>query len=433
MTYPYWLKKMLAEAGLGNWIPGAANLFPCPSTTLATCSDRILQTNFESIAFGNASQVPPSLDYLDLSSDQIQGMGMPVQTLPRSLSNQSYSPIEGLNETREAVSNYLDVEYAARFDVKKELLITQGSRHAIQIALEAFVNPGDKVLLPDPCPPHHEQLVRNHGAIPIWITLRQEDGKHIYSERELQRQMRSSRATLLSSPANPTGGIFDQEDFQKLGCAAVKNKCLIIWDTSLLGLQLDGKLIHPGSFEETRKISLCAGSLSLSHGIAAARIGWLGGAENLIAPCRVLLKMQGGSPSIISQQILTETMRNSESEERHKFLGRLQKNRDQCYNSMASMGFDPLWPAGGPYLWIPIWRRDIDTSLFTKELEFNYKLLIKQGNTFGHSGIGYARITFGVDEGRLDEALRRLTLFIEKKPLVAPGLAFNFGMDRKAA
>ncbi len=417
MKYPFWLKKTLAEAGLGNWIPGATNLFTFPNNILGSCSDRILQGDFESFANSQNFQNTPSPDYLDLSSDHIQGLGMPVHVLPRTLPTKDLSPQEGFSETQQAVSNYLDLEYGVSFNATKEVLITNGITHAIQTALETFVNPGENVLLPDPCTPTHEQLVRNHGANPIWITLRHEDGRLHFSETELKRQMRKSRISILSSPAIPTGGVFHEEDFLKIGTFALKNNCLLIWDNSLMGLQLDGNPFHPGNLNETRKLSLNAGSLSISHGISAANVGWLTGNENLIAPCKLLLKMRNTSTSVLSQQILVDAIQKAQTKEWYEFLHRLGENRKHNFQKLAGMGFDPFWPAGGPYIWIPIWRKEINSVHFCQELELNYKVLIKAGTSFGPSGAGYARVSFGVDEGRSIEALRRMELYLDNKPL----------------
>jgi len=418
VKYPFWLKKTLAEAGLGNWIPGAKNLFSAPNNILASCSDTILQGDFESFANADTFITTPSPDYLDLSCDHIEGLGIPVQVLPRTLVLKELSPQEGFSETRDAVSNYLDLEYGVPFNPVNEVLITNGINHAIQTALETFVNPGDNVLLPDPCPANHEQLVRNHGSNPIWITLRHEDGRLHFSETELNRQMRKSRVAILSNPSIPTGGVFNEEDFLRIGDCASKNNCLLIWDHSLMGLQLDGSPFHPGNSNETRKLSLNAGSLSISHGISAANVGWLTGNENLIAPCKLLLKMRNASTSVLSQQILVDSIQKAQSNEWYEFLHRLTENRKHNFQKLAGMGLDPFWPAGGPYIWIPIWRKEINSVHFCQELELNYKVLIKPGTLFGPSGAGYARVSFGVDEGRSIEALRRMELYMDNKPLM---------------
>ena len=418
MKYPFWLKKTLAEAGLGNWIPGAKNLFTSPRNILGSCSDTILQGDFESLANSEHFQNAPSPDYLDLSCDNIQGLGMPVQVLPRTLPVKDISSQEGFSETRESVSNYLDLEYGVPFNPATEVLITNGITHAIQTVLETFVNPGENVLLPDPCPMVHEQLVRNHGANPIWITLRHEDGRLHFSESELKNQMRKSRVVILSNPSIPTGGVFHEEDFLRIGTFALKNNCMLIWDQSLMGLQLDGSPIHPGNLNETRKLSLNAGSLGISHGISAANVGWLTGNESLIAPCKLLLKMRNSSTSVLSQQILVDAISKAQSNEWYEFLNRLQENRKHNFQKLAGMGFDPFWPAGGPYIWIPIWRKEINSAHFCQEMELNYKVLIKPGTFFGPSGAGYARVSFGVDEGRSIEALRRMELYLENKPLI---------------
>jgi len=418
VKYPFWLKKTLAEAGLGKWIPGAKNLFTSPNNILGSCSDTLLQGDFESLVNSEQLQTEPSPDYLDLSCDHIQGLGMPVQVLPRTLPIKNLSPQEGFSETRESVSNYLDQEYGATFNPITEVLITNGITHAIQTVLETFVNPGENVLLPDPCQAVHEQLVRNHGANPSWITLRHEDGRLHFSETELKSQMRKCRVAILSNPSIPTGGVFHEEDFLRIGTCALKNNCLLIWDQSLMGLQMDGSPFHPGNSIETRKLSLNAGSLSISHGISAANVGWLTGNENLIAPCKLLLKMHNASTSILSQQILVDAINKAQSNEWYEFLNRLQENRKHNFQKLAGMGFDPFWPAGGPYIWIPIWRKEINSVQFCQEMELKYKVLLKPGTFFGPSGAGYARVSFGVDEGRSIEALRRMELYLDNKPLI---------------
>lgn len=419
MDFPFWLKKMLVDAGLGHWLPGSENI-SSSAHTIAQCSNRVLTAPFSCLNNMEESDTPPAPDFLNLAGGYLQGFSPPGASLPRSLPEAVCQLPEGSPGLREELSRYMASENQAVYSSEKEIAVTNGATQAIQLALDSLVNPGEQVMLPDPCPALHEHLVRCHGARPIWLQTRQEEGNLCFSLKEFSSQLKKCRMALFANPGNPCGGVIRTPRLQEMTSLARKANAIILWDCTLHELQFDGPPVHPGSLEDCRNYSLIANSLSVSHGLSPTRVGWLTGPEFLLSPCKALLKIQRNGASELGQRILLDHLHSWSRADWNRTLERLDQNRHQAYQRLCGMGLDPFWPAGGIWFWLPVWRRQ-SAEDFCQQLSQGYQVLLRPGEGFGPSGPGYVRLSFGVEEGRLDEALRRMELYLENKPFEARG------------
>lgn len=419
MTYPFWLKKMLVEAGLGNWLHDVQKQIPFASQILPLCTDRFLQGPLEKL--DQLSKVTPEYgpEYLDLSRDHLLGLRWPTRTLVRGA-----TPCEPLTHgeevVRENISTFLHSEFGCDMDPENEVLVTAGPQQALQIILDTYVNTNEGVMLTDPCPKYHQHLATFHGSNTHWLSLRQEEGRLRFSDLEMKRLMRKCKLAVFSLPSNPMGGFFNEDDLATIAFLASRNRCLVFWDTSLMTLQLDNYCTHPGALPNLMEQSLIGGCMGPAHGPLSSQAGWLCAPNRLLSPCKTLMEMQLRVTGAHEQTALLESLKSFRSQEQQLLLQRLRQNRSHAYSRLCSMGLEPYWPLGGSHFWIPVWQKMLSGTGFCDLLASNSQVLVKPGDMFGPCGQAYVRVSFGVDEGKLDEAMRRMALVLENAPVTPP-------------
>jgi aspartate/methionine/tyrosine aminotransferase len=409
VTYPFWLKKLLVESGLGNWIPGAQTQIPDACHILPLCTDKFLQGPLDRLSEFDDPCRQVGHEFLDLSREHVMGLGSAVKS-PIAVQTTRDPLTTGETVIREKVSEFLGTYIEHQWDPETEILITAGPQQALQIILDTFINPGEKVLLTDPCPRHHHHLAAFHGAQIQWLSLRQEEGRLKFSEREMKYLMQKSKLAIFSLPSNPMGGCFHEDDLATISVLASKNRCLLFWDTSLMTLSMGEKIHHPDALRQMREQSLFGGCMGPAFGPMASQAGWLCASSRILSPCKTLVQMQMRIPGLQEQFALAEAIKSCNTTEHSNLLQRLRQNRSHAYQRLSAMGFEPYWPQAGCHFWIPVWQKLVCSSDMTNQFATRSQVLVSRGDLNGPSGNAYIRVSYGVDESRLDEALRRMAI-----------------------
>jgi aspartate/methionine/tyrosine aminotransferase len=184
-----------------------------------------------------------------------------------------------------------------------EVLITAGALGAVHAALDAFVNPGHRVVLFDPASPLYPLAVRARRARVTWLHTWVEDGRTRFRADALARALRGARLLLLNSPANPTGGVLAPEDLEQIAWWAGRHDVLLLSDEAFERYHYDGAPTSLAALPRAARRTLTAGGVSQSHALAAARVGWLAGHRHLLRPCRAAAALRAPFVPTLSQQV----------------------------------------------------------------------------------------------------------------------------------
>src|SRR5205085_2097038 len=174
---------------------------------------------------------------------------------------------------------------------------------------DSFVNHGDHVALFDPSSPLYRHALRHRRARIHWIPTWMESGRIRFHMEPLVRAMRRSRLLVINSPANPTGGIIAPEDLEQIAWWAERRDALILSDEVFARYQYEGTPTSIGALPKARRRTLTVGSVSKSHALASARVGWLAGYRHLIRPCLLLQTLHTPFVPVLSQQIALAALR----------------------------------------------------------------------------------------------------------------------------
>ncbi len=394
MALPLWLTKLLIRTRFAGFSWRARALTDNDTAALRFYSDRVLAAPHEELL--DAALVPhaPPQDAIDLNQ--------PTPDAPPSRGAISVGRTDGLcapgrvpvvlPELRAALGSRATGE---------DLLVTHGATGALAAALDAFVNPGDRVVLFDPCSPLFALGAKSRRAVVRWVPTATEDGRTRYAAADLERAMRGAKVLLLADPANPTGGTISDEDREHLAWIAQRFGVIVYQDESF------------GAFREGPRPKalpgLVAGSVSQEFGQPGLRVGWLSGPKALVRACQLCANLNAPQVSPILQQaaarLMAEPLRERESRTRAK--------RRYTLDRLSGMGLSASAPAGY-FAWVPVGELGLDGRAFAERLMREESVFVGAGCAFGPSGTNCVRISFAGDDGRLREGLHRVGTFVAR-------------------
>ena len=350
------------------------------------------------------------------------GIGDPDQPTPRFIidalykaladsSTHAYPSNKGLPELRIAIARWYKSRFGVDLDPDNEILPLVGSKEGIAHMPLAFTNPGDAVLVPEPCYPPYKSGVIFAGGEVITMPLR---GKNNFlPELGSIKTGLLSRIKLmfLNYPNNPTAATAEMGFFNEAVRFAEKNNIIVCHDAAYSEVAFDG--YKPESFlkaKGARGVGIEFHSFSKTFNMTGWRLGFACGNERLIAG---LAKVKSNIDSGVFNAI---QMAGVEALKKAKMISAAnskiyQKRRDVLVGGLQKLGWDVSKPKASFYVWAPVLKRYTSVTMAREFLE-KADLVVTPGNGFGQSGEGYVRMSLTVDELRLAEAVKRISKVI---------------------
>jgi aspartate/methionine/tyrosine aminotransferase len=421
VAYPFFLKKLLIRTGLARLVPGMRRGHGSAVGFLHYYSDRLLAAPDAELAEAAALFDPRQPDVIDLA----QGAAcLDSPPLPRSPERRGSPGLWGLPELRQAVADKLAAEHALAVNPAHEVLITHGAAGAFSTVLDAFVNPGDRVVVFDPTSPLYLLALKQRRARVRAVPAAVEGGQLRFRIDRLAGALHRARLLVLSDPANPTGGVLAPEDLEQILWWADHHDVLVLQDEAFARFRYEGERTPLGSLPRAGRRTLVAGSVSKGHGLASARVGWLGGHRHLVGACMRSAGLAGSGVATLCQQLALAALRQPEREFEpvlHEFAAR----RRYAHDRLNAAGLRSAWPAGGFFCWVPVGQLGLTGRAFADRLLDTKRVLVVPGELFGPGGLGFVRLSYATDDGRLREGLTRLVEFVRAQqgaPAVEPAV-----------
>jgi aspartate/methionine/tyrosine aminotransferase len=424
VTYPFWLTKLLVRTRIARALPAVRRLTDGAGDYLHYYSDRVLSAPLADLQEAAAYRevfAPDAID-LNLGSPRLDLVPSASTKLPAD--RRGCPPANGLPELRALIADRCHADPRLGYSPVDEVLVTHGGAGAFAAAVDAFVNPGDRVVLFDPSSPLFPLALRHRRArlrfVPTWV----EKGQTRFYLEPFARAMKGAKLLVLADPANPTGGTLAPEDLEQVAWWANRHDVLVYCDGAFGRFRYDGPGVPLAGFPGAARRTLTAGSLSKGHGLAAARVGWLVGFRHLVRPCLLTATLSAPFVPTVCQQIALAALRQGD-EAFAPVLAEFAARRRYAFERLRAAGLEPAWPSGGFTLWAPVGHLGLCGREFTERLLRAKKVLVGPGELFGPGGAGFVRISYAADDGRLREGLSRLAEFVEelRRPETEPAPA----------
>ena len=324
-----------------------------------------------------------------------------------------YTSNSGLMELRSEICKWYGRKYNVMYTPGNECLITVGGSEGIDMALRALLNPGDEVIIPEPCYVSYVPCAALAGGVPVTIDLKNEN-KFKLTEDELKAAItEKTKVLILSFPNNPTGAVMTREDLLPIAKLCIENDIYVISDEIYSELTYEAKghftiASLPGMHERT----IIVNGFSKAYAMTGWRLGYALAPERIT---RLMTKIHQFcimcAPST-SQYAAVEAIKNGD-----KDIANMRKSYNErrrfLYKRFSDMGMPAFEPMGAFYIFPSIERFGMNSDEFATQLLKEEKLAVVPGNAFGDSGEGFIRISYAYSLDQLKEALGRIEHFIE--------------------
>ena len=316
-----------------------------------------------------------------------------------------YQSYQGLPELRNAISNFYKDKFKVISNPDDEVLPLMGSKEGIMHISMAFLNEGDKVLIPNPGYPTYTSVTKLVGAVPLFYDLNASNNWQPNFEELEKQNLTDVKIMWVNYPHMPTGTDVDIETFDHLIAWAKKHEILLVNDNPysfVLTENPQSILSRPGA----KEVALELNSLSKSFNMAGWRVGMLSGkAETIQAVLKVKSNMDSGMFYVIQQgAIAALKMEDSWFAELNTIYGRRRRLVEKLATQMGAE-FDPN--SVGLFVWAKLPQGVSDAEAFIDTILDEKFVFITPGTIFGSQGEGYIRFSLCVNEQTIEEVLKR--------------------------
>ena len=318
-----------------------------------------------------------------------------------------YQPTSGTPELRQAMAGFYKRWYGVDIDPQTEVQPLIGSKEGILHITLAFVNPGDKVLVPNPGYPTYTSLSKILGAEVVNYNLREDDGwQPDFNELE-SMDLTGVRIIWTNYPNMPTGAPARMETYKRLVSFARRHNILIVNDNPY-SLILNEKPLSLLQVEGAKDCCIELNSMSKSHNMPGWRVGMCVGNRQFI---QWILKIKSNIDSGTFRGIqlaAAEAYNNDDAWHRLANVETYQRRRHLAEAIMQELCCEYDKGQAGMFLWGKIPARYANAEELTEKVLHDARVFITPGFIFGSNGERYIRISLCAKDERMEEALRRI-------------------------
>jgi aminotransferase len=319
----------------------------------------------------------------------------------------------GIRELREALADHLEGLYGVRYDPETELLITVGVSEAVYLALAATVDPGDEILVPEPCFVAYNPQVRLSGGVPVNVpTYVQHDFQLLASDVKKAITYRT-KMLLLGYPSNPTGAVMSRERLQEVASLAEKHDLLVIsdelYDRLVYGIQHTCFASLPGM----RARTILLGGFSKAYAMTGWRIGYAAAPAELLDAMHKVHQYTIMSAPTPAQHAALAALKHGE-ESVQEMRAEYDRRRRLIVDGLNSIGLTCFEPRGAFYAFPSIALTGMSDHEFAERLLMEEEVACAPGSVFGPSGAGYVRCSYANSYEKIELALDRLAHFAQR-------------------
>jgi aspartate/methionine/tyrosine aminotransferase len=322
----------------------------------------------------------------------------------------------GTTEYRQAIAEKLRRENNIIADPEKEIIATMGVKQGLTICFLALINPGDEVIVEDPCFPSYKQLIHYLGGIPVAVPLKVEN-RFRWDRDELESRISSkTKAILLNSPQNPTGVVHTVKDLEMIASVAIKHNLYILSDEVYERLTWNGRR-HANicNIQGMKERTVTLTSLTKSFSMGGWRIGYVYGPEKIITSLYKLQQHLITSCNSFVQAAAALVFREPATEEVLSYWKEWEKKTLFVSNELNNIpGILCPMPEGAFFVWADIRKLRIPSQKFVESLLREEKVALVHGSSFGENGEGYIRMTCSKTWDDNKRGLERIRKFVER-------------------
>ncbi len=329
----------------------------------------------------------------------------------------AYTSNAGMLELREAVTQKLHTLYnGPQYDAEQEVLITVGVSEAMYLIMQAILDPGDEVIVPQPCFVSYTASVLLAGGTVVDIPTHAADNFRVHPQDIEAAITPRTKALLIGFPSNPTGAVMDEAGLMQLAALAEKHDLLVIsdeiYDRLVYG---DHRHVMFAALPQMRERTVHLGGMSKDYAMTGWRIGYALGPADLIGAMRKIHQYLIMSAPTTGQEAALEALTNPAVEEYvMQMVASYDARRRLIVNGLNEIGLDCFEPKGAFYAFPSIAKTGMDEHEFVERLLMEERVAVVPGSAFGAGGEGHVRCAYAASMENIEKALERMYRFMRR-------------------
>lgn len=324
-----------------------------------------------------------------------------------------YTPSVGLPELRKAISDKLKRDNNLDYSID-QICVCSGAKPAVYSALRATISEGDEVIIPSPYWVSYPSMVQLCGGTPVFVETKAENGWKITAEEFANAMTPRTKMIILTTPHNPTGAVYTEEELRAIGEVAVDEDILILADEIYEHLIYgDQKHVSMASLSpELYDLTITVNGFSKSYAMTGWRLGYTAAPEPIAKYIKLIQDHTASNATTFAQYGAIEALNGDQS-----FIADLREEydfrRQYVYERLASMPkVKVVEPKGAFYFFLDMSETGLDSLTLCERLLERYKVAAVPGIAFGNDKA--IRISYCTSLDVLKEGLDRLEEFCKK-------------------
>jgi aminotransferase len=318
-----------------------------------------------------------------------------------------YTPNRGIPELLMLTAQYLAQRYSTHYNPLKEIVMTMGVSQGLDLALRSIINPGDEVIIIEPCYVSYAANVNVLHGTPVIISALFEDDFKIRASRIKEALTPRTKAIILNYPANPTGVSLDRGTLQEIADLAMERNLIVISDEIYCALNFTGEHYSITRIPGMKERTIYLNGFSKSHAMTGWRLGYVAGPEFIMDIVLKLVQYTALCASSIAQHAAIEALTKGDRDV-EKMRAEYERRRNYMVHRFNDIGLACLNPDGAFYVFPRIASTGLDSRQFALGLLDRKKVAVVPGNVFGKSGEGHIRCSFATSMENLKESMKRI-------------------------
>ncbi len=378
---------------------------------------------------GVIQKVPPSgiRRYFDLASeidDVISlGVGEPDFVTPWHIreacihslecGETSYTSNYGMIELREELSNYHSSAYGVSYDSNSEILVTSGVSEGLDLAIRAITNPGDEIIIPQPCYVAYVPAVMFSGGVPVMVTTKMENNFKLTPEELEAAITPRTKAVLMNYPNNPTGATMGKADLEAIADIVSEHDIMVISDEVYDCLTYNGGHSSFSSLDGMKERTILLNGFSKAYAMTGFRLAYAMAPPEIIAAMMLIHQYSMLCAPVTAQVGAIEALKNG-MHEMKSMVRDYDRRRHLIVSGLNKIGLDCFEPKGAFYVFPSVSNTGLSSEAFAERLLNEQKVVTIPGNIFGDAGNGFLRCSYATSREEIEEALSRIEIFVNK-------------------
>ncbi len=346
-----------------------------------------------------------------ITPEKIRDAGMAALAAGKT----KYTANCGYEPLKKDICDYLHKRYHLTYNPEHEVVVTVGASEAIDLAIRAVVDPGDEVIIAEPCFVSYSAIVTLTEGVPVSLVTRAENGFMIEPE-ELEKVITDkTKAIIMSYPNNPTGSVMTKEALEKLVPILEKHDIIIITDEIYSELYYgDEEYCSIANFPSLKDKVIYISGFSKAYAMTGWRLGYLCANETLCAAMAKIHQYLVMSAPTVAQYAAIVAINNCYDDVLN-MRAQYDERRTYIVDRLNKMGLTCFEPKGAFYCFPSIQSTGMSSEEFCDTLLTKKKVAVIPGNAFGACGEGHVRISYAYSLDVIAKAMDRIEEFLKER------------------